>query len=76
MSPAPRHDLVPILSLLGVLLAGLGALYLAYDLLGGKNGLLRTVTKSASYGALFGSAYVLPLGIWFGLAGLLFSGPA
>jgi len=54
----------------------LGGLYLAYDLLGGKNGPLRTVTKSVSYGVMFGSAYGLPLGVWFGLVGLLVSGPA
>ena len=76
MRTPPRQDLVLIISLAGVILDGLGALYLAYDLLGGKNGPLRSVTKSASYGVLFGSAYGLPLGIWFGLAGLLFSGPA
>jgi hypothetical protein len=76
MTGALRHNLVLILSLVGVILVGLGALYLAYDLLGGKNGPLRTFTKSASYAVLFGSAYGLPLGLWFGLAGLLFSGPA
>jgi hypothetical protein len=76
MSGVLRHDLVPILSLVGVILVGLGALYLAYDLLGGKYGPLRTFTKSVSYGVLFGSAYGLPLGVWFGLAGLFFSGPA
>lgn len=73
---ALRNDLVPLLGLTGAIVNGLGALYLAYDLLGGKNGPLRNVTKSISYGVLFGSAYALPLGIWFGLAGLLFSGPA
>ncbi len=61
---------------MGVILVGLGALYLAYDLLGGKNGPLRTLTKSVSYGVLFGSGYGVPLGVWFGLAGLLASGPA
>jgi hypothetical protein len=76
MTDALRHNLVPILSLAGVILVGLGALYLAYDLLGGKNGPLRAFTKSTSYGVLFGSAYGLPLGVWFGLAGLLVSGPA
>jgi hypothetical protein len=76
MSGALEHDLVPIVSLAGVILVGLGALYLAYDLLGGKNGPLRTFTKSASYGLLFGSVYGLPLGVWFGLAGAFFSGPA
>src|SRR5262252_5190561 len=76
MRTPPRQDLVLITSLAGLIMDGLGALYLAYDLLGGKNGPLRSLTKSASYGVLFGSAYGLPLGKWFGLAGLLFSGPA
>jgi hypothetical protein len=76
MISAPRHDLIQILSLVGVILDALGGLYLAYDLLGGKHGPLRTVTKSVSYGLMFGSAYGLSLGIWFGLAGLLVrSGP-
>jgi hypothetical protein len=76
MSGALRHQLIPILSLAGVMLDALGGLYLAYDLLGGKNGPLRTVTKSVSYGLMFGSAYGVPLGVWFGLAGLLVSGLA
>jgi hypothetical protein len=76
MTGAWRHDLMPILSLTGVILDGLGGLYLAYDLLGGKNGPLRAVTKSVSYGVMFGSSYGLALGVWFGLAGLVGSGPA
>jgi hypothetical protein len=76
MSGAWQHDLIPVLSLTGVILDALGGLYLAYDLLGGKNGPLRTITKSVSYGVMFGSAYGLPLGVWFALAGLLVSGPA
>ena len=71
-----QRDLIPILSLVGVVLDALGGLYLAYDLLGGKRGPLRTITKSISYGALFGVGYALLLGVWFGLAGLLASGPA
>jgi hypothetical protein len=71
-----RPDLLPILSLTGVILDSLGGLYLAYDLLGGKRGPLRTLTKSISYGVLFGIAYGAPLGVWFGLAGFLVSGPA
>jgi hypothetical protein len=47
------RDLIPILSLTGVILDALGGLYLAYDLLGGKKGPLRRVTKSISYGVLF-----------------------
>jgi len=76
MSGAWRHDLIPVLSLTGVALDALGGLYLAYDLLGGKDGPLRMITKSVSYGVMFGIIYGLPLGVWFGLAGLLISGPA
>jgi hypothetical protein len=57
-----RHDLIPILSLTGVILDALGGLYLAYDLLGGKHGPLRTITKSVSYGIMFGSIYGLARG--------------
>jgi hypothetical protein len=71
-----RRDLIPIVSLTGVILDALGGLYLAYDLLGGKKGPLRAVTKSISYGVLFAVVYGLPLGMWFGLAGLLVSGPS
>jgi hypothetical protein len=76
LSGAWRQDFVPVMSLTGVILDALGGLYLAYDLLGGKQGPLRTITKSVSYGAFFGIAYGFPLGVWFGLAGLLVSGPA
>jgi hypothetical protein len=69
------RDLILILSLTGAMLDAPGGLYLAYDLLGGQNGPLRAVTKSISYGVLFATVYVLPLGFWFGLAGLLVSGP-
>jgi hypothetical protein len=70
-----RRNLIPILSLTGVILNALGGLYLAYDLLGGKKGPLRAATKSISYGVLFATVYGVPLGVWFGLAGLLVSGP-
>src|SRR5262249_36733282 len=46
----------------------LGALYLAYDLLGGEHGPLRTLTRGVTYGALFGAGYGLGLGPVFGLA--------
>jgi len=45
----------------------LGALYLAYDLLGGEHGPLRTLTRGVTYGALFGAGYGLGLGPVFGL---------
>ena len=76
MGGAWRLSLIPVLSLTGVVLDALGGLYLAYDLLGGRDGPLRTITKAVSYGVIFGIVYGLPLGVWFGLAGLLVSGPA
>ncbi len=75
MGVAQHHNLIPILSLTGVILDALGGLYLAYDLLGGKYGPLRTVTKGVSYGVMFGTIYGLALGTWFGLTGLVVSGP-
>jgi hypothetical protein len=45
----------------------LGALYLAYDLLGGEHGPLRTVTRAVTYGAMFGTGYGLALGPLFGV---------
>ena len=49
-------------SLVGSSLDVLGALYLAYDLLGGEHGPLRTVTRGITYGVLFGAGYGLSLG--------------
>jgi flagellar biosynthesis protein FliQ len=46
----------------------MGALYLAYDLLGGEHGPLRTLTRAVTYGVLFGTGYGLGLGVIFGLA--------
>ena len=43
-------------------------MYLAYDLLGGKHGPLRTLTRAVTYSLLYGVAFGLPLGWRFGLA--------
>ncbi len=43
-------------------------MYLAYDLLGGEHGPLRTLTRAITYGSLFGTGYALALGPVFGLA--------
>ncbi len=43
-------------------------MYLAYDLLGGEHGPLRTLTRAVTYGGLFGLGYGLGLGPIFGLA--------
>src|SRR3977135_1846048 len=53
---------VALISIIGTSLDVLGALYLAYDLLGGEHGPLRTLTRAVTYGALFGVGYGLVLG--------------
>jgi hypothetical protein len=62
-----RHTLA-LISIVGSSLDVLGALYLAYDLLGGEHGPLRTLTRGVTYGVLFGTGYGLALGPVFGLA--------
>jgi hypothetical protein len=57
-----------LISIVGSFLDVLGALYLAYDLLGGEHGPLRTLTRGVTYGALFGAGYGIGLGPVFGLA--------
>jgi hypothetical protein len=62
-----KHTLA-LISIIGSSLDVLGALYLAYDLLGGEHGPLRTLTRAVTYGALFGTGFGLALGPVFGLA--------
>jgi len=62
-----RHTLA-LVSIVGSSLDVLGALYLAYDLLGGEHGPLRTLTRGVTYGALFGGGYCIGLGPVFGIA--------
>jgi hypothetical protein len=62
-----RHTLA-LISIAGSSLDVLGALYLAYDLLGGEHGPLRTLTRAVTYGALFGIGFGLFLGPVFGVA--------
>src|SRR5437868_14329005 len=62
-----KHTLA-LISIIGSSLDVLGALYLAYDLLGGEHGPLRTLTRAVTYGVLFGGGYGLVLGPIFGVA--------
>src|SRR5579864_9266968 len=59
---------VALISIAGSSLDVLGALYLAYDLLGGEHGPLRTLTRAVTYGLLFGTGFGIFLGPVFGLA--------
>ena len=62
------HHQLAAISIIGSFFDVLGALYLAYDILGGKHGPLRTLTRCVTYGVLFGVGYGLPLGLAFGIA--------
>jgi hypothetical protein len=46
----------------------LGGLYLAYDLLGGRHGPLRLLTRIVTYSIVFGVGFGLGLGLFFGIA--------
>src|SRR6266576_3690498 len=59
---------IALISIIGSSLDVVGALYLAYDLLGGEHGPLRTLTRAVRYGRLFGTGDGLALGPVFGLA--------
>lgn len=61
-----RHALA-VVSITGSSLDVLGSLYLAYDLLGGEHGPLRTLTRAVTYGLLFGLGFGDALGPVFGL---------
>ncbi len=61
-----KHTLA-LISIIGSSLDVLGALYLAYDLLGGEHGPLRTLTRGITYGALFGAGFGAAFGPVFGL---------
>lgn len=67
--------IVPLLSMTGVVFDALGGLYLAYDLLGAKQGPLRMLSRLFTYSAIFGIGYAAMLGLWFGLAGAFVIGP-
>ncbi len=59
--------LIAALDLAGTVCDLFGGLYLAYDLLGGRHGPLRTLTRVVTYSLLFVVGYALPLGLIYGL---------
>ena len=68
------HRVIDIFALSGAVLDALGGLYLAYDLLGGKYGPLRTLTRCTTYAIPYGLGYAL-IGRWFGVIGCVLMGP-
>jgi hypothetical protein len=69
-----NHQLVAAISLSGIGLDVLGGLYLAYDLLGGRHGPLRLLTRMVTYSIVFGAGYTLGLGHIFGISAGLATG--
>jgi hypothetical protein len=63
-----NHHTLAIVSIVGSCLDLLGALYLAYDLLGGEHGPLRALSRGVTYGTMFAIGYGIPLGPIFGIA--------
>jgi len=68
------HHTVAAISISGSCLDVLGSLYLAYDLLGGRHGPLRLLTRAVTYSIVFGIGYVLGLGPFFGVSAGLATG--
>jgi hypothetical protein len=66
--PQLDHHTVAVVSISGCFLDVLGGLYLAYDLLGGRHGPLRLLTRAVTYSIVFGVGYGLGLGLFFGWA--------
>jgi hypothetical protein len=62
------HHTVAAISIAGICLDVLGGLYLAYDLLGGKFGPLRLLTRMVTYSIVFGLGYGIGLNFFFGVA--------
>jgi hypothetical protein len=61
------HHTVAAISIAGTCLDVLGSLYLAYDILGGRQGPLRLLTRAVTYSIVFGVGYGIGLGVFFGL---------
>lgn len=61
------RELVAQISLFGMGLDLLGGIYLTYDLLGGKNGPLRTITRAVGYISLFFIGYLVVLGFRYAI---------
>jgi hypothetical protein len=61
------HHALAAVSITGTCLDVLGSLYLAYDLLGGRHGPLRLLTRAVTYSVIFGVGYGLGLGLFFGI---------
>lgn len=60
---------IALLNILGSVLAILGSIYWAYELLGGQKGPMNLLTRTVSYSLMFGLGYGILLGPAFGIIG-------
>ena len=67
LNAALTRQFVAELTLAGMGFDVLGGCYLAYDLLGGKHGPLRTIARATGYVALFFIGYLIVLGVRYAL---------
>lgn len=67
LNVALTREFVAELSLAGMGCDVLGGCYLAYDLLGGKRGPLRTIARATGYVALFFLGYIIVLGVRYAI---------
>jgi hypothetical protein len=65
--PGMTHELIAGITLAGMGLDVLGGCYLAYDLLGGKQGPLRIIARATNYVVLFFIGYIIVLGLRYAL---------
>jgi len=63
------HKLIAEGNLIGMGIGAVGGLYLAYDLLGGKHGPLRTIARATGYALFFFVGYASVIGIRYACVG-------
>jgi hypothetical protein len=51
----------------GSLLAGIGSMYWAYEILGGQSGPMNLLTRTVSYSLMYIAAYCIFFNVWFGI---------
>jgi hypothetical protein len=62
------HYTLAAASMTGTCLGVTGSLYLAYELLGGRYGPLRALTRAVMYSLVFGVGYGIGPDLFFGVA--------
>jgi hypothetical protein len=67
MPTVVSHELLAEAGLTGAGMGALGGLFLAYDLLGGKSGPLRTIARATGYLVFFFVGYAILIGTLYAI---------